>query len=284
MILPYPSILRIDYKAMEGQDIRDLIFSRVEKEKYLAHLSAQGEGVLSGSGWLKKACENLGIRLRTCKKDGTIIRPPEIIAILEGHAKQMASGEEELIGWISKASGIATAASVAKKAAGRNLVVVSGAWKKMPSPLKDLVRQAIVDGGIQYRIVEKPFVYLDKNYVRMLGGVSRTLRSVRGLKGHTLVIQLKDEKQGLLREALLAAQGGADIIMIDTGRKEDIERVDSTLKAKGLRGRLQIAFGGNVRIDDLKDLKRMPFEIVDIGQAIVDAPLLDFKMDIVGKL
>jgi nicotinate-nucleotide pyrophosphorylase len=183
MILPYPSILRIDYKAMEGQDIRDLIFSRVEKEKYLAHLSAQGEGVLSGTGWLKKACENLGIRLRTCKKDGTIIRPSEIIAILEGYAKQMASGEEELIGWISKASGIATAAWMAKKAAGRNLKIVSGAWKKMPFPLKDLVRQAIVDGGIQYRIVEKPFVYLDKNYVRMLGGVSKALRSIRTPEG-----------------------------------------------------------------------------------------------------
>ncbi len=284
MILPYPSILRIDYKAMEGQDIRDLIFSRVEKEKYLAHLSAQGEGVHSGTGWLKKACENLGIRLRTCKKDGTIIRPSEIIAILEGYAKQMASGEEELIGWISKASGIATAAWMAKKAAGRNLKVVSGAWKKMPFPLKDLVRQAIVDGGIQYRIVEKPFVYLDKNYVRMLGGVSKALRSIRTLKGYTLVIQLKGEEHGLPRETVLAAQGGADIIMIDTGRKEDIECVDSTLKAKGLRGRLQIAFGGNIRIDDVKDLKRMPVEIVDIGQAIVDAPLLDFRMDIMGKI
>jgi len=284
MILPYPSILRIDYKAMEGQDIRDLIFSRVEKEKYLAHLSAQGEGVLSGTGWLKKACENLGIRLRTCKKGGTIIRPSEIIAILEGYAKQMASGEEELIGWISKASGIATAAWMAKKAAGRNLKVVSGAWKKMPFPLKDLVRQAIVDGGIQYRIVEKPFVYLDKNYVRMLGGVSKALRSIRTLKGYILVIQLKGEEHGLPRETVLAAQGGADIIMIDTGRKEDIERVDSTLKAKGLRGRLQIAFGGNIRIDDVKDLKRMPVEIVDIGQAIVDAPLLDFRMDIMGKI
>jgi nicotinate-nucleotide pyrophosphorylase (carboxylating) len=116
----------------------------------------------------------------------------------------------------------------------------------------------------------------------MLGGVSKALGSA-GIKGYTLVIQLKGEEHGLGREAVLAARGGADIIMIDTGRKEDIDRVDSVLKAKGLRGGLQIAFGGNIRIDDLKELRRMPVEIADIGQAIVDAPLLDFRMDIVGK-
>ena len=264
-----------------GQDIRDLIFHHLKGKKYLAHISAQGEGTLSGTRWLRKACERLGIGLKRCRKSGTRIKRGDVVATIEGNAKQLALGEEELIGWISKASGIATAASVAQEAAGRNLKIVSGAWKKMPSPIKDLVRQAIVDGGIHYRIAEKPFVYLDKNYVRMLGGVSRTLRYVKDMKGQTLVIQLK---QGLLREALLAAQEGADIIMIDTGRKEDIERVDSTLKAKGLRGHIKIAFGGNVRINDLKDLKRMPVEIVDIGQAIVDAPLLDFRMDIVRKI
>ena len=88
-------------------------------------------------------------------------------------------------------------------------------------------------------------------------GVGKTLRSVKPLKQSTVVIQLKGEGQILLREAILAAQRGADIIMIDTGRKEDIERIDSGLRAKGLRNRVQIAFGGNIGIDDLKDLKKI---------------------------
>lgn len=265
----------------QGQNIRDLIFQSVKRKKYTAHLSAQGKGILSGMGWLKKTCKNLGIRLKRCRKDGTRIRPSEIIAVLEGHAKQMASAEEELIGWVSKASGIATAAWMARKAAGRNLKVVSGAWKKMPLPIKDLVRQAVTDGGLRCRIAESPFLYLDKNYVRMLGGISKALRSIRPLKGYTVVIQLKGEEHGLPREAVLAARGRADIIMIDTGRKEDIKRVDSILRAKGLRDGLQMAFGGSIRIDDLKQLRRMPVEIVDIGQAIVDAPLIDLRLDIV---
>ena len=85
----------------------------------------------------------------------------------------MALGEEELIGWISKASSIATAAWRAKKAAGKDLKVVCGAWKKMPLSIKELERQAIADGGIAYRMAEKPFLYLDKNYVKVLGGLEK---------------------------------------------------------------------------------------------------------------
>jgi nicotinate-nucleotide pyrophosphorylase (carboxylating) len=221
--------------------------------------------------------------LKKCKKNGVRVRPEEIVATLEGSAKQMASGEEELIGWISKASGIATAAWKAKKAAGRDLKVVCGAWKKMPLPIKDLVRQAIYDGGIPYRMADKPFLYLDKNYVKVLGGVGKTLQSLKSLKEHTLVIQLKGEGQDLLREAVLAAQGGGGIIMIDTGRKEDIVKIDSRLRAKGLRDRVKIAFAGNIGISDLKDLKKLPVEIIDIGQAVVDAPLLDMRMDITAE-
>ena len=154
----------------------------------------------------------------------------------------------------------------------------------MPPPIKDLVRQAIADGGIQYRMTGGPFLYLDKNYIKMLGGVGKTLQSVSTLKERTLVIQLKGEGQGLLREAVLAARKGADIIMIDTGEKGDIERIDSGLRAKGLRSGVQIAFGGNIRIEDLDVLKSMPVEIVDIGQAVVDAPLLDMRMDITERI
>lgn len=265
------------------KDIRDLIFAGIREKKYVAHISAQSEGILSGVAWLKKACNHLGLHLQKCKKNGATLAPGEIVAVLEGNAKQMALGEEELIGWISKASGIATAARKAKKAAGKDLKVVCGAWKKMPLPIKDLIRQAVADGGIPYRMADQPFLYLDKNYVRALGGVGKALQSVKPLKQSAVVIQLKGDGKRLLREAILAAQRGVDIIMIDTGRKEDIERIDSGLRAKGLRGRVQIAFGGNIGIDDLNDLKKLSVDIVDMGHAVVDAPLLDMKMDIIAE-
>lgn len=265
-------------------DIRDRIFLPVIGKRYEAQITVQGRGVLSGMEWLEKACGRLGLRMRACKESGQGVQPQEVIVIIEGEAKQMALAEEELLGWISKSSGVATAARRAKIAAGKDLKVVSGAWKKMPLPMKDLVRQAILDGGIHLRISEKPFLYLDKNYLKILGGVENALLSIREWKDVAKVVQLKSEGETLLEEALVAVNLGAHIVMIDTGRRQDIQGVDLLLKKKGMRQKVKIAFGGEIQIRDLKVLREMPVNIVDIGKVIVDAPLLDMKLDVLRRI
>lgn len=268
---------------MVQQDIRDSIFKPVKDRKYRAVIVTSESGILSGIRNLQQACTMLDICLIKCKKGGTKVLQSDAVAILEGSAKQIALAEEQALGWISKASGIATAAWKAKTAAGKKITVVSGAWKKMPPPMKDLVRQAILDGGLKFRISEPPFMYLDKNYVKILGGVQNALQFLSASKDITTIVQLKSEGQTLLTESLLAAGMGADIIMIDTGRKEDIEEVDLVLRKERLRHRVKVAFGGDVKIEDLRDLRKKPVEIVDIGRAIVDAPLLDMRMDVLGE-
>ena len=263
-----------------AQDIRNRIFRHLEGRKYVARISSEGEGVVSGIEWLRTACIRLGIDLKGCRKSGTRIRRGDIIAVIEGRAKQLALAEEELIGWISKASGIATAARRARKAAGKRLQIVSGAWKKMPPPVKELIRQAALDGGIQYRISRKPFLYLDKNYLKMFGGVQEALDAVRHFGPYVNVVQLKSKGKKLIEETALAARGGAGILMIDTGRRMDVERVDRFLREQRMRQKIRLAFAGNIRIGDLHTLKKMPLELVDIGKAIVDAPLLDMRMDV----
>jgi nicotinate-nucleotide pyrophosphorylase (carboxylating) len=264
-------------------DIRDVIFLKVKRRKFLAEITSEKDGILSGVQWLQGACRNLGIDLEERKKNGKKVRPSDVIAVLRGNPKQMALAEEELVGWIAKSSGIATAARKAKAIAGKKLKVVSGAWKKMPLPIKDLIRQAILDGGIYYRISEKPFIYLDKNYVKILGGVKEALLSVKNLKRFTKIIQLKSKGKRLCKEALVASHLGAHIIMIDTGHKEDIKMVDLVLREQRLGRKVKIAFGGNIKIEDLKKLREFPVDIVDIGKAVVDAPLLDMRMDIIQR-
>jgi nicotinate-nucleotide pyrophosphorylase (carboxylating) len=159
--------------------------------------------------------------------------------------------------------------------------VISGGWKKMPSSLKNYIREAIRAGGLRFRICEDPFIYLDKNYVAMLGGIRKALISVAKYENRVKVIQLKTHGEKLAEESKIAVRFGANIVMIDTGQKKDIATVSRTLRRAGLRSKVKLAYAGNIELCDIPELQREDVDIVDIGRAIVDAPLLDMRLEVI---
>lgn len=264
------------------QDIRDIIFAGIGDRMFTARIIAEGDGIVSGAGRLREllAAQAVGTEILTA--DGAAIRAGEAVAALRGTAKQIAVAEESVIGVLAKFSGIASAASRACEAAGPELKVVCGAWKKMPAEIKTAVREAITHGKAAFRITDEPFLYLDKNFVRMLGGVEATLRAVAAIGDKKKVIQLKGSGGDIVSEALSAARHGADIIMIDTGRTEDVALVNKALQDAGCRDRVRLAFAKGIRLEAISELKNKGIDILDIGVAIVDAPLLDMKLEVEG--
>jgi len=150
----------------------------------------------------------------------------------------------------------------------------------MPIEIKDHIRKAALDGGIDVRILRKPFVYLDKNYVRMLGGIKRAIQAALPLE-RPVVIQVRGETDRISNEAVEAAETGAKVIMVDTGRQEDAGDVTRALKEKDLRRRVRVAFAGNIALEDLGSINRLGLDVVDIGYAILDAPCLPMRFDVI---
>lgn len=263
-------------------DIRRHIFAGRLDQVLSAVLRAEAAGVLSGLERARELARQLGLELASGLRDGQKVAAGAELARLRGNPLQMTQAEEMLIGALSKASGIATAARRAQALAGPRLRVVAGGVKKMPPEMKGLVRRAIVHGGAAVRMAEHPFVYLDKNYVRMLGGIKEALRAAEGLEGGR-IIQVRGETGPLEREALEAVQHGASLIMVDTGDQEDLRRVSRALSQAGLRGRVQLAFAGEIRLEDLPELAKLDLDAVDIGYAIVDAPCLPLRLDVLRE-
>lgn len=262
-------------------DIRDQIFAGVMDATTTAAITAERDGVLAGIDRAREKAVELGLTVLYWAEDGMWIAEGEKVLLVRGNPKQVAQAEEVLVGLIAKSSGIATAAHKAVSHARGKVAIVSGAWKKMPPDLKFLVREAITTGGANFRIVNQPFIYLDKNYVRMFGGIRETLKAVSGFQDMLKVIQLKGETGGIAAEAEEAVLGGADILMVDTGQTADAETVEAYLTAAGIRDKVKIAFAGGVKIEDIPGLAEKDIDILDIGTQIVDAPLLDFRLDVV---
>lgn len=263
------------------KDIRDDIFQGVIENLVTAAILSEDAGIIAGTKAARCKASELGLTILHMMEEGMTVKPGDEIARFTGNPKQIAMAEDLLMGCIAKTSGVATAASRCLKAAGEKVKIVCGSWKKMPAEIKNAVRSAIAVGGADFRICTPPFIYMDKNYVRMLGGIKKSLEAVSQFSDHKKVIQIKGIRNDIGVEAVEAARCSADIIYIDSGNAGDIQIVSEALGKTGLREKVDIAFGGDVKTKDIEILKTMDVDILGIGKEIIDAPLLDLKMEVV---
>ncbi len=262
-------------------DLRDVIFSTVADRLVTGVILADDEGIVSETKTAADESKRMGLTLLGILEEGSAVRPGDEIARISGTPTQVVSAEDVLIGLMAKPSGIATAARAFVSRANGRPEIVSGAWKKMPLAQKESIRRAVAAGGAFIRICQDPFVYLDKNYIKILGGVGRALEAVSSMTDRKKVAQLKGRYSSVVEEACEAIESGADILHIDTGSTADVEAVVQELVRRGLRSRVKLAFSGNIRLEDLDELKQMDLDILDIGRQIVDAPLLDMRLEVV---
>lgn len=268
--------------GLRALDVREEILKRVPAERFCAAIVADEEGIVAGMRFAGDRAATLGLSLEWSAEDGHRVGRGYEIMRFSGSPRQIAMAEETLVGLLAKPSGIATNARRFVDAAGGRPAIVCGAWKKMPGALKEMIRGAVLSGGASVRIVPGDFAYLDKNYVRMLGGIRKSLAAVAHLEGHSKVVQIKGRYGDVSSEACEAADAGADVVFIDTGRPEDVPAATRGLARAGLRDRVKLAFGGGVGIGDVAVLKTFDLDILDVGRRIVDAPLLDMRLDIIG--
>ena len=267
-------------------DIRDILFQSIISRRYAAEVATERAGIVAGTGYAAARLAEIGITPWHMVSEGASVSPGDLILRFEGNPKQIALAEEQVIGAMAKFSGIATAARRAVALSEGKCRIASGSWKKMPAEIRDAVRDAIVLGGASTRLLDVPFLYLDKNYVRLFGGIGATLEAAASLKDErAIVIQLKGESGSIREETMQAVRGGADVVMIDTGRFCDAETAIQVLDRLHLRAEKKVAFGKDLRIDDVSRCVSIGIDLLCIGKEIVDAPLLDMKLDIVpGKV
>ena len=274
------------------EDVRGTVFRSIHSEEFSACIISDMDGICSGvQNALQKAAE-LGLSIDYCVKEGCMVYAGEPLMHFCGNPAQLAEAEDTLIGLLAKTSGIATAAKRFTDIAGESMRIICGSWKKMPACFKVDARKAVVTGGAHCRITDEPMVYLDKNYVEMLGGIQAALFSSEVFRDRKKVIQIRGryENGDIIREAVTAIHAGADILYVDTGNIDDAAAVVHAVKpllSEWERDyhyrKVEIAFGGGVTLKDIPVLRELGIDIVGVGRAIIDAPLLDMRMEITGR-
>lgn len=264
-------------------EVREFLFYPIKENSYSFSIRAKESGVFSGAESLETMVAELDLRNVMMVPEGEVLSSGSMVFSATSDAETVAKAEEILLGVIGKSSGVATAAAAFAHQVEK-VKVVCGAWKKLNSALRKELRRAVMTGGVGLRMTEEPFIYLDKNYIRMFRGIAAAVARAKQFDPARLVVaQLRGESIAIAAEANLAVEAGADILMIDTGQIGDFKMVANAAEEGGWRTRVQLAFAGGVNVKQLAQLSDLGADIVDVGRAILDAPLLDFSLDVEGE-
>jgi len=264
-------------------DVRLYLFEPLNGQLFAANLTAAESGILAGTTFALNRASELGLSVLTHIPDGSDLQPGVCVLSLRGTAEQIARAEEELLGCVGKPSGVATASRRFAGLAGGRARIVCGAWKKVVPEIRKQLREAIAIGGACVRLLDEPFVYLDKNFVRMFAGITEVVGRAHSMNGRVVAVQIRGETGPIVEEAVLACRAGAGVLMVDTGSVKDLLEVVEATHRHGFRQRVKIAFGGGVTAERLEEVVAAGADIIDIGRAIIDAPIVDFRLDVQPK-
>jgi len=270
--------------TMPNMEIRAYLFEPLKGDSFVAQLNAAEPGILAGTELLRKRSAELGFAIEFLAEDGSMVTSGSTILRLIGEAEEIARAEEELLACVGKSSGVATAAARFRAQAGNRARIVCGAWKKVTPESRKVLRQAIAVGGVGIRLIDEPFVYLDKNYVRMFGSVKKVVERACGIESRIVAVQIRGDTDHIFREACEAFEAGARVFMIDTGNVADLGTVVETADREGFRAHVRIAFAGGVTSLTLGSVIAAGADIVEVGRPIIDANLLDFRLDVVSRV
>ncbi|WP_338823545.1 Nicotinate-nucleotide pyrophosphorylase [carboxylating] [Moorella humiferrea] len=262
-------------------ELREFLFAPLGRQTASFAITAREKGILSGADRLKQVADELGLEVTWSAPEGYALEPGSCLFRAVGEATAIIHAEEMLLGIIGKPSGVATAAADFVRRARGRIKVVCGAWKKVTPEIRSELRRAIATGGAGIRISDDPFIYLDKNYVRLLGGIEPAVGRARTYDSKRVIaVQIRGETRPVAAEAEAAVKAGAGIIMVDTGRLEELATVIEAARRGGWREKVKIAFAGGVTPANLEAVIAVGADIVDVGRAIIDAPLLDLSLDV----
>ena len=246
---------------------------------YRAVVEACEPGIIAGTQFVDPTdMLGEGGSWRLLVAEGASVTAGQPLIELIARATHLGVAEDYVLGPLGFASGIATRAKSFREAAPQGLSIACGGWKKLPLALKPLLRAGLAVSGILPRLVDGDFVYVGKNAVIMLGGVGQAIAAGVAVGHGPVAVQVKS-----VEEAVSAVRTGAGIIMVDTAELADLADVHRELTRLDLRSKVRLAFGGGVRLQDLGPAAEAGADAVDVGRAILDAPLLDLRLRVCSK-
>lgn len=267
-------LLRFISEDIQGGDITSVL---LPKKKIKAKIISRQEGVLAGVKFAGDIFRLKGCNVKIIKKDGAKLKSNQIILQISGNAGTVLSCERTALNLLSRMSGIATQTNfLVSKIRKINKKTKLYSTRKTAPGLRFFDKEAIIiGGGHKHRMSLNDMVMIKDNHLLVTNSMEGIIKSARKRHKH---VEVEVENQ---RDAILAANSGATITMLDNFSPVQIKKTITTLQKKKLRNKVKLEASGGINSKNITAYAKTGVDMISVGSITNSVKGLDLSLEVI---
>ena len=250
--------------------IPDSVFG---KGKFLV----KADGIIAGLNVARSVFQNLDneIAFNVLIPDGKKVITGDIVAVVEGKASSVLTGERTALNFLQRMSGIATLTNTFVEKTKHTKVKILDTRKTVPG-LRLLDKEAVrLGGGKNHRIGLFDLFLIKDNHIEIAGSITKALNACRKLqqeKKISLKIEVETKNLEEVNEALSC---NVDIIMLDNFDTDIMKKAVAIINGKCL-----VEASGNININNVKEVAETGVDFISVGALTHSVKALDISLEV----
>ena len=251
-----------------GDITSNLIKNNIKKR---AKLIANQNGIIAG---LKFAIQTFKlidkkIKIQLKKKEGSVIKKGDLIAIIEGNVKNILIGERVALNFLSHISGIATKTNQFVKKAGKKCKICC-TRKTIPN-FRVIQKYAFkLGGGINHRFNLSDEYLIKDNHIASLDIKSLISSAIKNKKGRKITVEVDNLNQ---LKKILGLKFNA--ILFDNMNIKNLK-----VGVKLAKKHYTTEASGNINLKSIKKIAATGVDRISIGSITHSVTAMDLKLEI----
>ncbi|KAJ2844595.1 nicotinate-nucleotide diphosphorylase (carboxylating) [Coemansia brasiliensis] len=203
------------------------------------------------------------------------------VAVVQGPARLILMGERLALNILARCSGVASRArrlrNIADSCGFQG--IVAGTRKTTPG-FRLIEKYGMQVGGADtHRMDLSSMVMLKDNHIWATGSITKAVEQARMVAGFSTKIEVECQSEA---EAMEAIDAGADIVMLDNFKPDELELAAANIKASclGAKRQVPIEASGGITEDNAAEYMVPSIDIISFGSMTQSVPHVDFSLKI----
>ena len=237
--------------------------------------------IVSGLSEAKIIFDICGCEATLLVEDGAKVAKGTDVLSVQGSSRSILKGERTALNLLMRMSGISTRTNqfIEKLGELSKTVRISSTRKTVPGLRYFDKKAVVIGGGISHRVRLDQLILIKDNHIAIVGSVKKAIEMARSVYGDKRKIECEVVDFSGIVEAI---KSGADIVMLDNFKPEEVKESLDKIRKLGLRDNIIIEISGGINFDNICDYATSRPDVISIGSLTHSVQSIDFSLEIPG--